>query len=296
MQTKKAKLHLKRIETILNLHEDGLTRLDKDILLEDIRHLYDLVLDADVAHPVIEMPPARDHTYVEQIDTVDFFDKKGSQQGQPDHSPKVQQLRSDIHIKDEIEVKAENEVEAEVEAENEVEVEAEAETFNIPSATVHTPTTVAYEEKQDEHRPPIRETPYVNSRHDENTNGRSEQAAKVQAQKQDHADVMIHESPVHPELFDFPYSSDLSDRLANTKIEHLNEVLTINDKILYINHLFGGEAIPFQESLKKFEGFYTYEEAKKYASQELVDIYKWTNSDKFDTVRQFMRQVKRLYN
>src|SRR5690554_2735989 len=65
MQIKKAKYHLKRIETILNLHEDKLSPMDRDILLEDIRHLYETILFANDG-PSADISPAKSG----YIDTV----------------------------------------------------------------------------------------------------------------------------------------------------------------------------------------------------------------------------------
>lgn len=280
MQTKKAKYHLKRIETILNLHDGNISRLDRDILLEDIRHLYDLVLNVDDAQPDKELETPRDHTYVKPTEIP--IQKEPEQQIDPINQGNQENSSSTESLdKSKIEVHEEPK-----EPVPEIKQEAER---------IHTPTTVTYEKTSENVEENSKEAAYMESSSSDKMNGRSQEASSVPTQAEEYDDVMVEESAGYPELFDFHSSSDLSERLANSKIENLNKILTINDKILYINHLFSGEAIPFQESLKKFESFYTYEEAKKYASEELVENYNWTKSEKKDTVQQFMRQVKRLY-
>lgn len=287
MQTKKVKYHLKRIETIVDLHNDGLTRLDRDILLEDIRRLYDLVSEADISSPG-DMPA------VSQITTDvppagEPVKKAELEQQTPVHNQKIaSESQAEAGKSQEIKESGKSQAYEEVDlSSTEVPYSEEPE---------HTPTTITYENNTPGEIESVSETPQHESIAAIDKNALPGASSAEPKEKEHYEDVMVEEVEDHPELFNFESSSDLSDRLANSKIEHLNKILTINDKILYINQLFGGEAIPFQESLKKFEHFYTYEEARKYASKELVTEYNWTDKEKKEIVRQFMRQVKRLYS
>ncbi len=292
MQTKKAKYHLKRIETILNLREDSLPRLDRDILLEDIRQLYDLVLDAEDEYSIKKPLVARDHTFVSQTPELTHRVEK-----QEEKKPEVNvEPKSTISIEENV-IKPREEEKPKPQQETYLPIEESLQTSPLSTAVrEHTPATVTYEHSGASEED-LRELNEPQKPSILPTNGKSPDSTDQTFTRQEDSEVLIQEdeSQEYPELFDFTSTSDLSDRLANTKIEHLNKILTINDKILFINHLFNGEAIPFQESLKKLEGFYTYAEAKKYASEELVQDYNWTKQDKYETVRQFMRQVKRLY-
>lgn len=288
MQTKKAKYHLKRIETILNLHEDKLSPMDRDILLDDIRQLYDLILfgnDASVNGQSPSVPAQEPSTRVSQPETEPKpLATPAESNNQPNPTPAEPFVDSKIQ---------ENEYSHRAPGNS-----ASGRPENTPTdETTHTPTTVTYEESpaQTAESPigtgPAQPRPETSHP----TNASHENGTTSQVDEHDE-EVLVEKETEYPELFDFTYSADLSDRLANSKIENLNRILTINDKILFINHLFGGEAIPFQDSIKKFENFYTYDEAKSYASRDLVEMYDWTHPEKADTVRQFMRQVKRLYN
>ena len=44
MNIKQAKYHLKRIQTIIDLQDQDLSELDRNILLEDIKKLYEIIL------------------------------------------------------------------------------------------------------------------------------------------------------------------------------------------------------------------------------------------------------------
>jgi len=292
METKKAKYHLKRIEVILNLHEDSLPALDRDILLEDIRELYNLVLYAEDVYSVKRPLAARDHTFVAK--TPDLSHQEEKQEGKkPFESTDSKRI---IPIEENV-AKPRVEDEQEPEQDSLPPLEESPRVPPVPSAVRdHTPATVTYEQSGTSEEN-LRDYNEIHKPFVQPTNGQSSDSTDQTFAREEDNEILVqeHESKEYPDLFDFRTSSDLSDRLANTKIEHLNKILTINDKILFINHLFNGEAIPFQESLKKFENFYTYAEAKKYASEELVQSYHWTKPDKYDTVRQFMRQVKRLY-
>lgn len=288
MQTKKAKYHLKRIETILNLHEDKLSPMDRDILLDDIRQLYDLILFANDAQPNGEVHSAAATHQPTASPTPSIPPEPSNDSNVPKNQPnpptKEPFVDSKIQQNENAQPAPGNPQSERLES-------------PPPEEPTHTPTTVTYEESvkqpDGENAPGRPAQPYPESSipdYAPNENGATEQV------HEEDEEVLVETETEYPELFDFTFSSDLSDRLANSKIENLNRILTINDKILYINHLFGGEAIPFQESIKKFENFYTYDEAKSYASRELVEMYNWTHPEKADTVRQFMRQVKRLYN
>lgn len=288
MQTKKAKYHLKRIETILSLHEDSLSRLDRDILLEDIRQLYDLVLNHEDTMPSKAPETPRDHTYVKPEPDIE-------EPTNQDPSPIAQDPESQEPTP-QVNTPEPDNPSPSSEPDKVDDDEKPKETGQDTTEPEQPPATVTYEEKSEAPHPSFNETTeHPASSSSEKMNGSSATSTSNQSEPEEYENVLVQENGKYSDLFDFPTTSDLSDQLANTKIDHLNKILTINDKILYINHLFNGEAIPFQESLKKFEGFYTYEEAKKYASEELVELYNWTADEKKETIKQFMRQVKRLY-
>lgn len=285
MNIKQAKYHLKRIQTILDLQDGTLTELDRNILLEDIKKLYELIIFTGGSSSVSPEKSAEKEisksSAVLPATAPEIDETPASPIGKtvtPSPAPEKPEIKT--------EEKELRPVSEEIPA-TPKEKPAPAPSYSsVPSEptpdTAYNPPQPSVADVPAEQ--PIAQASPSPAEHSP-SNGRQSETA-----------VLTHENEhQYPELFDFHSTDELSEKLGNSKVDQLNRILAINDKILYINHLFGGEAIPFQDSLKKFESFYTYEEAKSYASQELVEKYQWTDQNRRDTVRQFMKQVRRLY-
>ncbi|GAA5221477.1 hypothetical protein [Membranihabitans marinus] len=382
MDLNKAKYHLKRIDTLLNLHPDGLTPLDRDIILEDIRRLYDEFIEwpkqsnSPSAKPVsqpeesslpkgqpstanetksnniystpaVEIP---DHSQIQQpaspsptvasqptSSPLPHRVETPNVQTPPPHSPNTQtptvhrpaaqaptsyQYSSVPVNNNEInrvspsqqdtveEIKpsqpsTQQPVNQQVPPQyNPAPQTPAAQGINTPPSPLQYRETEAQGTQSGSEIQPSPEveqyprTQYVTTpQHKEETpssNRGQDQVYHRETTTSQHSSTTVDNSQFS-ELFDVQMDSDLSGRLGNAKIENLNSVLGINDKILYINQLFGGEAIPFQEALKKFQSFYTYAEAKEFAISELVEDFHWSKPEKKAIVNAFMKQVRRLY-
>lgn len=393
MDLNKAKYHLKRIDTILNLHPDGLTPLDRDIILEDIRRLYDVFTEwpkhqnttsqnqpstqtsihgsNHESHSATKPPTSQanhiPHRQPSKIYTSPAVEM--ANQTTPPSSPQyntVQPKPSQSESKPvppKVEAPVDH-VPAAYSTETPPSYDT-PETYTAAQNTPPQPQSIPQQEEKEEIKPaqPISQQPIAPQPRPQYTypsqptsaqptTEHPEQPSPIQYQKIEpqvvHSNPEVSPKPaiepqpntqysttpqhvtqpqqkVQPqpsatvqdrqyhesvpsqntnttidnvqfsELFDVQADHDLSGRLGNAKIENLNSVLGINDKILYINQLFGGEAIPFQEALKKFQSFYTYAEAKEFAISELVETYNWSKPDKKGIVNNFMKQVRRLY-
>lgn len=270
MDIQQAKYHLKRIQAIIDLQSQGLSELDRNILLEDIKNLYEIVVFAGAK----ENDPKESTFHTNSTTPVT--------QEEPELPSRPASSRPDeSHFSEAFSTPKTDETPKP--KENLVSSET-----TPPSPTSPLPIT-------DNPVEPIREEHTI----DTADHQLQEKSIQNNPPAFDQNETITKEPEVtesYPELFDFKATDDLSEKLGNSKVEQLNHILAINDKILYINHLFGGEAIPFQESLKKFESFYTYEEAKSFATKELVEKYHWTDPARMETVKQFMKQVRRLYS
>lgn len=279
MDIKKANYHIKRIQTLLDLHPDGLTPLDKDIILEDIRRLYEVFIDFSDKN----QPKSKDNSA-----TIT--------QDQP-VMPKNKKLNNDPIIMPDTTI----DPVPPIPVKQEPSYEPAPQMSEIPAPPMETlPNGNTNEPDSEGIKPMVNPEPLrAASSNSTPVVQQPAQTSKIEFISEKEVEVMDTppqiESESYPDLFQFKIDDDLSGKLGNAKIENLNKVLSINDKILYINQLFGGEAIPFQEALKKFQSFYTFAEAKQYASLELVEKYNWTKKDKLDIVHNFMKQVSRLY-
>ncbi|WP_236974360.1 hypothetical protein [Membranihabitans maritimus] len=273
MDHQRAKYFLQRINTILELHPDGLTSMDKDLVLEDIRRLYNTVLDIDSNLIPIEKPSVVSREHSSQKEEVQPEIKTFNPASEtPDHgvSANFESNKTQEEFPQE-EIKQEKKAPNPIYSSPQQMIQKEEVRPPVPQSDIR--TTPEHQNGQENNHPLQREEPL--------------------------AEAVVQEPEAQPKeydyLFDIKIDTDLSGKLGNAKIENINSVLSINDKILYINQLFKGEAIPFQESLKKFQSFYTFEEAKSYASTELVEEYNWSAPEKKDVVQTFMKQVHRLY-
>ncbi len=104
-----------------------------------------------------------------------------------------------------------------------------------------------------------------------------------------------HNHHQHTRLFEDKKTSELSDKLSETKIEDITKAMGLNDRILTANQLFNGSQDLFQQTLQEINVLNTFEEAKsvlkKYANQ-----YHWErDEDSTEQAEWFIRLVKRRF-
>lgn len=95
-------------------------------------------------------------------------------------------------------------------------------------------------------------------------------------------------------LFDFKQGSELADKLSDQPVEDLTKALSINDRLLYMNELFGKDMGELDESLKLMNRFESLQEAKSLI-YNLAEQYNWTAEEKVDIAKDFIRLVRRRY-
>lgn len=95
-------------------------------------------------------------------------------------------------------------------------------------------------------------------------------------------------------LFSFKEATELSEKLSQRPVTDLTKALTINDRLLYQNDLFGKNNAAMNESLSLLNKFNGFEEAKSLLAN-LATQYDWTDEEKIDTARTFIQLVRRRY-
>lgn len=95
-------------------------------------------------------------------------------------------------------------------------------------------------------------------------------------------------------LFDVRQSNDLSERLSARPVPDLTKAFAINDRLLYINSLFGKDSDSFNESLKLLNKFERMEEAKSLLVN-LAEQYDWTQEERMEIAQSFVKTVRRRY-
>ncbi|MDX1667138.1 MAG: hypothetical protein R3350_07910 [Saprospiraceae bacterium] len=87
-------------------------------------------------------------------------------------------------------------------------------------------------------------------------------------------------------------ATELSEKLSESPVRDLTRGLAINDRLLYINELFGRDAEAMEESLRLLNKFESLEEAKSLLVN-LAEQHEWTSEEKLDTARSFVKWVRR---
>jgi hypothetical protein len=96
-------------------------------------------------------------------------------------------------------------------------------------------------------------------------------------------------------LFDEVSGKELSDKLSNTPITDLTKAFGLNDRLLTINELFGGNKPTFDEAVKDINNASSFETAKGYII-EFAKRYNWTaNADRQKQARIFIKLVRRRF-
>ena len=99
----------------------------------------------------------------------------------------------------------------------------------------------------------------------------------------------------HAALFEQKEAKELSDRLSQMPIHDLKKSMGLNEKILTINELFGGDHKAFDRALTDLNTLATFEEAKQYMSENLAAKYDWSDKSKKKKAQIFIKLVRRKY-
>lgn len=95
-------------------------------------------------------------------------------------------------------------------------------------------------------------------------------------------------------LFSFKQARELSEKLSEQPIRDLSAALSINDKLLYTNELFGRQHNMLNDSLATLNRFENMEQAKSFLVS-LAEQYNWADSEREEIARSFIKTVRRRY-
>ena len=95
-------------------------------------------------------------------------------------------------------------------------------------------------------------------------------------------------------LFSFKQATELSEKLSERPVHDLTKALAINDRLLYMNELFGRDLNALNDHLSRLNRMDNMEEAKPLLVQ-LAEQYDWADEEREDIARDFIRLVRRRY-
>ncbi len=97
------------------------------------------------------------------------------------------------------------------------------------------------------------------------------------------------------QLFSQKKATELSEKLSETPIADLTRALSINDRLLYMNELFGRDMKALEEALSMLNKLHNMDAAKGFLIT-LAEQYHWSEEEKTETAQSFIRLVKRRYS
>ena len=95
-------------------------------------------------------------------------------------------------------------------------------------------------------------------------------------------------------LFENKVARELSEKLGERKVQDLTRAMAINDRLLYMNELFGRDADALGETLKVLNRYETMNEAKGLI-MNLAEQYNWLEEEKVPIAQDFVKLVRRRY-
>ena len=95
-------------------------------------------------------------------------------------------------------------------------------------------------------------------------------------------------------LFEQKKATELSERLSASPVHDLTRAMAINDRLLYMNELFGRDMLALDETLKTLNNYQSMEEAKPLLL-DLAARHNWMEEEKAPTAKMFIKLVRRRY-
>ena len=102
--------------------------------------------------------------------------------------------------------------------------------------------------------------------------------------------------PEHADLFDINLDSkELSEKLSLTKINDLNNAMGLNERIFTVNELFGADNSLYRNTIRDLNALNSFDEAKAYLSSNVAEKFNWTQKNKRNKAKIFIKLVRRRY-
>lgn len=97
------------------------------------------------------------------------------------------------------------------------------------------------------------------------------------------------------ELFTEKKATDLSEKLSSMPVTDLLKTMGLNERILTVNELFGGDANAFKKVMTDLNALSSFDEAKAYLSSNVVSKYGWTKRNKKSKAKVLIKTIRRRY-
>lgn len=98
------------------------------------------------------------------------------------------------------------------------------------------------------------------------------------------------------ELFSEKKATDLSEKLSSLPVTDLMKAMGLNERILTVNELFGGDANEFKKVMSDLNSLNNFEEAKQYLSANVIQKHGWTKRNKKGKAKVLIKTIRRRYS
>ncbi|WP_373553089.1 hypothetical protein [Haliscomenobacter sp.] len=95
-------------------------------------------------------------------------------------------------------------------------------------------------------------------------------------------------------LFSFKKATELSEKLSEMPIPDLTKGMSINDRLLYMNELFGRDMSKLDEVLRALNNFPSLDSAKSYL-MGVATQFNWGDDDRSEIAQSFIKLVRRRF-
>jgi len=97
-------------------------------------------------------------------------------------------------------------------------------------------------------------------------------------------------------LFSEKKATDLSEKLSSLPVTDLMKAMGLNERILTVNELFGGDANEFKKVMNDLNRFSNFDEAKQYLSANVIEKHDWTKRSKKGKAKVLIKTIRRRYS
>ncbi len=107
--------------------------------------------------------------------------------------------------------------------------------------------------------------------------------------------VIQSSDPELEELFVFTEAKELLEKLRQAPISDIQKALTLNEKLQYAKALFNNDTDKMNHILTRLNQLGSFEQAKTLLISEVVITYQWTEKDKRKLAKDLIQLIKRRY-
>ncbi len=283
MDQLQVKLILDKINTLFHSiqQDQQVSNLEKDLLLSYIRKLYEAALEKPT------YSRSASDTTLKQVPEQSIAQEETKHY----EKPRIIELTPELleHIPIKVEVPRAAPVLEIVEDEPVVVPEAVAE----QPVDVPTETPIEVAEPEPVFSAPV-EALKIHDNEPTPTMGQVPEPAIEKTSMPKAPEHLPHSSPKVDALFNIVTGNDLSSRLAETLVPDLTKAFGLNEKILIINDLFGGQQNEYDQVIQKLNGFNNYATAQELLYR-FANRFHWAAETKELRAKNFIKIVRRRY-